>query len=141
MLELPSDQQYHVHSPHYKLDAACECFIFYFFLFFFSFKHIPHCGRYRLKDLYPRERYQWERSYHKPPDLNFDALATPLCATDLVPIQVWNPPTAQYCLRSPKHNALCARECVNVVYVRFFLKHTMCCLFCFLISTYCHRYA
>ncbi|XP_028027194.1 caskin-2 isoform X2 [Bombyx mandarina] len=43
------------------------------------------------QDLYPRERYQWERSYHKPPDLNFDALATPLCATDLVPIQIRHP--------------------------------------------------
>ncbi|XP_068631552.1 caskin-2 isoform X3 [Battus philenor] len=48
------------------------------------------------QDLYPRElHYQpWERhtrSYHKPPDLNFDALSTPLCGTDLVPIQIRHP--------------------------------------------------
>ncbi|XP_050683527.1 caskin-2 isoform X3 [Leptidea sinapis] len=47
------------------------------------------------QDLYPREQYQhWERqarSYHKPPDLNFDALRTPLCGTDLVPIQIRQP--------------------------------------------------
>lgn len=30
-----------------------------------------------------------QRSYRKPPDLNFDALQSTLCATDLVPIQVW----------------------------------------------------
>ncbi|XP_072931799.1 uncharacterized protein ckn isoform X3 [Epargyreus clarus] len=45
------------------------------------------------QDLYPRElHYQpWERharSYHKPPDLNFDALQ---CGTDLVPIQIRHP--------------------------------------------------
>ncbi|XP_013143297.1 PREDICTED: caskin-2 isoform X1 [Papilio polytes] len=48
------------------------------------------------QDLYPRElHYQpWERharSYHKPPDLNFDAIPTPLSATDLVPIQIRHP--------------------------------------------------
>ncbi|KAL0841482.1 hypothetical protein ABMA28_015159 [Loxostege sticticalis] len=48
------------------------------------------------QDLYPRElHYQpWERhtrSYHKPPDLNFDALQTSLCGTDLVPIQIRHP--------------------------------------------------
>ncbi|XP_022830493.1 caskin-2 isoform X3 [Spodoptera litura] len=47
------------------------------------------------QDLYPRElHYQpWERqrSYHKPPDLNFDAIPTPLCGTDLVPIQIRHP--------------------------------------------------
>ncbi|XP_063618798.1 caskin-2 isoform X1 [Cydia splendana] len=48
------------------------------------------------QDLYPRElHYQpWqthERSYHKPPDLTFDALPTPLCGTDLVPIQIRHP--------------------------------------------------
>ncbi|XP_026324924.1 caskin-2 isoform X3 [Hyposmocoma kahamanoa] len=48
------------------------------------------------QDLYPREHhYQpWERhtrSYHKPPDLNFDALQSPLCGTDLVPIQIRHP--------------------------------------------------
>ncbi|KAM3959225.1 LOW QUALITY PROTEIN: CRK like proto-oncogene, adaptor protein [Aphomia sociella] len=47
------------------------------------------------QDLYPRElHYQpWgtARSYHKPPDLTFDALPTPLCGTDLVPIQIRHP--------------------------------------------------
>lgn len=64
-------------------------------LFCFLFQTQTHFGQIRLKSLYPREHYQhWERnarSYHKPPDLTFDALSTPLCGNDLVPIQVWQP--------------------------------------------------
>ncbi|XP_041978006.1 caskin-2 isoform X2 [Aricia agestis] len=45
-------------------------------------------------DIYPRECQQWERnarSYHKLPDLKFDAIPAPLCGTDLVPIQIRHP--------------------------------------------------
>ncbi|XP_048482825.1 caskin-2 isoform X3 [Plutella xylostella] len=49
------------------------------------------------QDLYPRELHSYQpttwqqRSYRKPPDLNFDALPTSICATDLVPIQIRHP--------------------------------------------------
>lgn len=109
------------------------------FCFLFFSKHNPHLGHNRLKDLYPRElHYQpWERhtrSYHKPPDLNFEALQTPLCGTDLVPIQVWQPLwhcSCQFsvCSQRTEHPAfkmhrLCYRErssCACVLFLNCFI--------------------